>query len=386
MRKLAIIGILGCLLFSSVEGAVLRVEKDGTGDYTVIQDAVDAAEDGDTVLIGPGRYTEVHDFEYYYGRITQVCITLEKSLSIIGAGRGVTVIEPVDAAKTQSDPGGIASRSSDLDVFLSDFTIENTPGHAILYDMDSGGRVEITRVGISNCFSGINVKRTMNSHIFECDIQTTIHRGIWAWRVDGLLVENCSFQDDGIEFYEAQRSAISNCRTDNSEVGIALGFCGSTTVSQCLLLNSGYNSLFIWGGCDILVHDIEAIDQSDAGLTIKNYHGMSDIEIRDSVFKAGAVSCYFYDPFPGFVFRNNHILPSDEGCSIWALNHYTGPDTWIDMTGNYWGTDDPQEVAASIHDGHDDEACSVFIDFEPMAGGPVSTTRTSLGGLKALYR
>ena len=178
MRKLAIIGILGCLLFSSVEGAVLRVEKDGTGDYTVIQDAVDAAEDGDTVLIGPGRYTEVHDFEYYYGRITQVCITLEKSLSIIGAGRGVTVIEPVDAAKTQSDPGGIASRSSDLDVFLSDFTIENTPGHAILYDMDSGGRVEITRVGISNCFSGINVKRTMNSHIFECDIQTTIHRGI----------------------------------------------------------------------------------------------------------------------------------------------------------------------------------------------------------------
>ena len=48
MRKLAIIGILGCLLFSSVEGAVLRVEKDGTGDYTVIQDAVDAAEDGDT--------------------------------------------------------------------------------------------------------------------------------------------------------------------------------------------------------------------------------------------------------------------------------------------------------------------------------------------------
>ena len=247
MRKLAIIGILSCLLSSAVEGAVLRVEKDGTGDYTVIQDAVDAAEDGDTVLIGPGRYTEVHDFEYYYGRITQVCITLEKSLSIIGAGRGVTVIEPVDAAKTQSDPGGIASRSSDLDVFLSDFTIENTPGHAILYDMDSGGRVEITRVGISNCFSGINVKRTMNSHIFECDIQTTIDRGIWAWRVDGLLVENCSFQDDGIDFYEAQNSEIFNCQTSHAEIGMSMSSaiispfptaCWQTVVTIALLFGA----------------------------------------------------------------------------------------------------------------------------------------------------
>ena len=386
MRKLAIIGILGCLLFSSVEGAVLRVEKDGTGDYTVIQDAVDAAEDGDTILIGPGRYTEVHDFGYYWGTTIQVCITVDKSLRIIGSGQGQTFIDPTGGGKGEYDEGGIASRSSDLDVFLSDFTIENTPGNAILYDMDSGGRFEMTRIEVTNCFRGIVLKRTIDSHIYDCKFQTTIDRGIWAWRVDGLLVENCSFQDDGIEFYETQRSAISNCRTENSEVGIALGFCENTTVSHCLLSDSGYNSLAVWGGRDILVHDIEAIDQSDAGLIIQHYHGMSDIEIRDSVFKAGVVSCYFDDPIPGLVFRNNHILPSDDGCTVWVINHYTGPDTWIDMTGNYWGTDDPQEVAASIHDGHDDEACSVFIDFEPMAGGSVSTTRTSLGGLKALYR
>ena len=32
-----------------------RVEKDGSGDFTVIQDAVDAAAAGDTIRIGPGR-------------------------------------------------------------------------------------------------------------------------------------------------------------------------------------------------------------------------------------------------------------------------------------------------------------------------------------------
>ena len=33
------------------------VELDGSGDFTVIQDAVDAAADGDTIFIGPGHHT-----------------------------------------------------------------------------------------------------------------------------------------------------------------------------------------------------------------------------------------------------------------------------------------------------------------------------------------
>ena len=38
--------------------ATWRVERDGSGDYTTIQPAVDAAASGDTILIGPGQYTE----------------------------------------------------------------------------------------------------------------------------------------------------------------------------------------------------------------------------------------------------------------------------------------------------------------------------------------
>jgi len=36
----------------------ITVKQDGTGDYTVIQDAVDAAVDGDTILVFPGIYFE----------------------------------------------------------------------------------------------------------------------------------------------------------------------------------------------------------------------------------------------------------------------------------------------------------------------------------------
>lgn len=46
--------VLPCLIFA----ATLSVKQDGSGDYTVIQDALDAADPGDTVLVYPGRYLE----------------------------------------------------------------------------------------------------------------------------------------------------------------------------------------------------------------------------------------------------------------------------------------------------------------------------------------
>jgi len=42
----------------SAFAAEWRVEQDGSADFTVIQDAIDAASDGDTVTVGPGGYSE----------------------------------------------------------------------------------------------------------------------------------------------------------------------------------------------------------------------------------------------------------------------------------------------------------------------------------------
>ncbi|MFH2054054.1 MAG: hypothetical protein ABIK96_16485, partial [bacterium] len=41
----------------------LCVERDGSGNFTEIQPAIDAAASGDTILIGPGEYLET--FEHY---------------------------------------------------------------------------------------------------------------------------------------------------------------------------------------------------------------------------------------------------------------------------------------------------------------------------------
>ena len=56
------------------------------------------------------------------------------------------------------------------------------------------------------------------------------------------------------------------------------------------------------------------------------------------------------------------------------------------MSGNYWGTDDLAQISAWIWDGYDDPAIHGFVDFEPIADGPVSTELGTWGGVKALYR
>ena len=43
------IGLLVLAVASSAHGRTWHVEKDGSGDFTVIQDAVDAAADGDVI-------------------------------------------------------------------------------------------------------------------------------------------------------------------------------------------------------------------------------------------------------------------------------------------------------------------------------------------------
>ncbi len=84
-------------------GDVLVVDPDG-GEYTLIQDAIDAAEDGDIVSVEPGTYDEDLHFK-------------EKRITVIAAqGPEVTTLEGASAAVTFDMEEG-------SDSILSGFTI-----------------------------------------------------------------------------------------------------------------------------------------------------------------------------------------------------------------------------------------------------------------------
>lgn len=80
------------LLLSAVPlaAATWRVELNGSGDFTDIQPAVDAAAAGDTIRIGPGRFATFRPIELP-GFFDEVIVLVTKpNLTFIGAGKGVT--------------------------------------------------------------------------------------------------------------------------------------------------------------------------------------------------------------------------------------------------------------------------------------------------------
>ena len=67
------------VLAEGSEGKTITVDNDGEGDYESIQEAIDAAEEGDTIHVWDGKYRER--------------INVTKELEFIGNSSGSTIID-----------------------------------------------------------------------------------------------------------------------------------------------------------------------------------------------------------------------------------------------------------------------------------------------------
>ena len=127
---------LGLALLPEADARTWRVEKDGSGDYTVIQDAVDAAAEGDTILIGPGEYTESSVWEYDIGDFGETYVGVPiNDITLIGTSRDSTIIGPPE-------------KDWNEDLFL--------PKGISLRSLVSGGLV-IENLTVRNCREGLRL-------------------------------------------------------------------------------------------------------------------------------------------------------------------------------------------------------------------------------------
>ena len=90
------------LLSTPLTARVITVEKDGTGDYQIIQDAVNASAPTDTILIGPGRYDDFWNFRPDLNWDAVVGVTVD-SLTIKGVSSDEVILGPV----IPDEPGGL---------------------------------------------------------------------------------------------------------------------------------------------------------------------------------------------------------------------------------------------------------------------------------------
>lgn len=366
-----------------VESRVWRVAKDGSGDFAVIQDAVDASASGDTVMIGPGRFSEYTDHTYAGNLWHTYVHIVSGSLTLIGAGENATVVgaESSGIWEPWEHAVGILYYPSDASsaIVVESLTVE---------DVVEGCYAENGRVSISYC--------------------TFRRNRLGVWTHTPGTVQSCSFEavsDYGVITSSPSRDfSVAQCEFRNSDTAIYFSGVANVTVRECSVIDclnvGGLNQC-----SGSLMHNTLSATLG-GGLVV---YGPGSYVISDNTFDGGGANIYFGLGANNVicernVFRgsrdaaidivncspritHNDIL-KDRGCSVILSGFPQLPDRYLDMTENYWGTSSSDSISAWIFDGYDIAVPELhgFVNFQPFSSVPVPTERTSLGSVKALFR
>lgn len=372
------------------------VEKDGSGQFTVIQDAVDAAASGDTIRIGPGRFEDFRHLEGLTGGY--IARILVDDLAIIGSGPGQTIL----GSEEYSESNRLGIQGADTPatgrLVVADLTIESV--ETGINNTQECNSIVARNVEFVDARYGILAGSL--EEVSDCRFVRTERGAVWVNFADSVRIQRCEFIDCywGIRIYKSRFAVVDDCRFE----GISPGEGIAITATPCTITGNIVDHIGGPSGGFYPEPYHAAIDlRSCADVTLLNnrfstydlclqlYGG--SITAEDNVFEiiSGPGLMAYFLIWPGTVqtFRRNHFQRG-EGLAVIVGDGGTEGlvDHHIDMRENWWGTVCADSIAAWIVDGNDPESPmpEVFVDFEPFLDGPVPAEKTSLGGLKTLFR
>jgi len=234
------------------------VDKNGNGDYTTIQSAIDNAHQGSTILVKKGTYPEI--------------LNIQKQLTLLGEDKTETYINPI------SKENKYAVRLGAPEAVLEGFTVSNgAPG---LYS--NAIRITSTGVKIANCNIidtpvGIAVFTSDNA-IENCVFKGCKDEGIALLgsqytECDNNQILNCIFYEncDGIELQYSSNNKISNCEIyDNTHTGIdAISQSNDkNTISNCKIYKNKVHGIYLSASSDNQILDCELSENNNGNVKI----------------------------------------------------------------------------------------------------------------------
>ncbi len=317
----------------TVDGNTLYVGGDGPDNYTTIQDALNDANDGDTIFVYSGVY-----------QATGTGISIFKSVRLMGEDRDTTIID---------------NNGNPLSIQVDGVRIEN-------FSIINGGpwnngigtsyveNVTIKNCKLSNNYNGVSMEAVSHVVISDCIIFSN-NRSISIGRSSYVSVENCIFYSNeyGIKMDASVHGSISNCSFTGEGILIT-GEPGNISHYVHSIYNNRVNGkplLYYYGERNVVLEDVEvgelilvdcknfeiqniSISETEVGIEIEkgeklsitncsfqdnNYYGIFAEYIFDSVIS----DCEIYrNGWAGIDLTyscNNRV----EGCKIYS-NRWSG--------------------------------------------------------------
>jgi hypothetical protein len=367
--------VLAIIAASPASARTWTVEKDGSGDYTVLQGALDASADGDTILVGPGRFDTFHaDVSTIDGFEFAMIATVRTDVVLLGSGRDQTFVGSATyTGEALGLPAGCLYVDGGAEATIAGFTFENAQGivtirHRTVFE---DNRVDGSR---KDRFATYNVAILNGSNPEFRGCEFIGEDNIISSGVNGVLIEDCTFIDDtldgtGVSVGGGTNVTVRRCQFEGGALGISFYFGAIGRIEDCEFPNPSFGGISMGGG--LMIAENLYIGSSRQPVRC----AIGRIEIYNSYIEGGT---------------QYTILSGDEvyarGCHILnAGTEYTvtGPSAEgeiTDLRENWWGTTDVELIRSRIDDRNG------LVLFEPILGDPVSDATTSFGELKSRFR
>ena len=285
-------------------------------DYPTIQQGIDAAMSGDTVLVSPGTYYENIDFT---GKALVVTSTGGPRSTVIDGGGLGTVV-----TAASGEPEGTA---------ISQFTLRNgDKGHGggILCDNCSRLRISSNYINSNSAYygGGVCVENSSEGLITNCMISnnggSTHGGGVYSRESDILIYRNIIRDnlDTGVYSYKSLLEIDGNEITgnwDSTGGGITSMSCLTAVISNNVITNNE-NSFTGGGGLYLVATDSIFVFNNtiayniaiEEGSNVKLYNSPY-VEFRNNIiaFGIGSGGIYSFDLSGECIFEYNDVYGND---------------------------------------------------------------------------
>ena len=273
--------------FSPIFVNTLYVDDDSGADFSNIQDAIDAASDGDTIFVYNGIYYEN--------------LHVDKKLHLIGEDKTHTII---DGSKDKD----VILISSDC-VSISGFTIQNSgkSGRDSGIEIHSDNNMILDNL-IINSTIGIFLRDSKNNTILENTIFSNRDYGIYLHSsINNLIAHNVVYYNRwGIYIYHSSNNNIIRCNTifSNNHYGIWTSWSRENIISaNSINMNKEYG-IIVSGSVNSVISENNISD---------NFEGLH------------LARCNINTISRNNFHNNNQDASFMDGDNIWKANYWNEP-------------------------------------------------------------
>jgi len=354
------------------------VNWDGSGDFTTIQAAINNAEDGDTIVVYPGKYEENPDMTGKALTITGIADngvlpTIKGTLRIADSS-GPTTIEYLSFIANfdgHDDPWDASHNNSMFIRSAHDITIRHCSFDGSSRFMDT----PYSRAAINaNTSSGITLD--------NCVIENGYYMAIYGLSggIDNLTVKNSVFRNNksGINL-----NVGDNLVVENTDIGVVAQAVDSDSYGVRIATNSvvygnpvSVTGMTIIGGTFTVDRaGLEAEEGTTHGAIVIRSQAQGELKVRDAMILGDVFYLTAVGGFPADQVEDGKVDPPGLDATL---------NWWGDASGPYHAVDNA-DGTGSVVDDNVDFAPWYFLD-EPdipvTSYGELADTATGTGKTK----